>query len=107
MNFSDDLTGLDRSIEEHLCDDAALIAQGRGGAIPVRVMITHPVELDRLQSMSIGRSRPEISIARAAAPDLREGDVIRVSDDESWQIASAPTRSGDGRWWQAELEPWE
>ena len=105
MNFSDDLDDIDLSIEEHLCDDAVLSQCMNGGvAIPVRVMVNFPTELDRLQGMSFSRTRPVVSISHRAAPDLKEGDTLSFLRDEWWRIASAPTRSGDGRWWEAEIE---
>lgn len=105
MNFSDDLAALDRAIEAHLCDDGILTPQG-GEPLPVRIMIDFPVEAERLQGMTFTRSRPMVSIAQDAAPELREGDAL-TARGENWLIASAPTRTGDGRWWQAEIEPAE
>lgn len=105
MNFSDDLADLDRAIEAHLCDDGVLTSWN-GPSVAVRVMIDFPAEIDRLQVMSFPRTRPVVSLAHDAAPELREGDLLAVVG-QSWRIASAPTRSGDGRWWQAEIEPAE
>ncbi len=106
MNFTGMMAALDLAIEDHLCDDAFLTSQSGGSNIPVRIMIVFPVEIDRLQGMSFTRTRPIVSIAHASVPELREGDTLYVSDDAMWTIASAPTRTGDGRWWQAEIEPY-
>lgn len=107
MNFETMMAALDGAVEDHLCDDAVLIPAEGSPARLVRVMISHPADLDRLQVMTISRTRPTLSIAFSTAPDLIEGDMVEAANAVRWRIASAPTRSGDGRWWQAEIEPAE
>lgn len=104
MNFSDALVDLDTTIEDHLCDDASYQPEF-GTSKPVRVMIEHPSEIERIQGSAFSRSRPTLQVAYAAAPELREGDKFWLSDDDYWAVASAPTRTTDGRWWLAEIEP--
>lgn len=109
MNFTDHLAGLDLAIEVHLCDDALYLVEGVA-PLPVRLQLDLPQAADRLQAMSFVRSRPVITIARAAVPGLREdhrfqmvlaGGVL----GDIWQVAEAPTAEGDGRWWVVEVVP--
>lgn len=113
MNFSDGLTILDGAVEDFLCDDAAYQAQGQDPAVKARVMVDQPTELERMQSSSFSRSRPVLSVAHEAIPDLRTGDVFRmgrwagevfIPGPETFRVAAAPTRPDDGRWWRAEVE---
>ena len=104
MNFTDLMVALDVAVEDHLGDDANY-QPGSGTPKQVRVMLSHPSEIERLQGSSFSRPRPTIQVAYNAAPELREGDQFWVSDDSYWAVAAAPVRTGDGRWWLAELEP--
>lgn len=111
MGFGDHI---DRSVEAHLCDDAAYQVQGLGQMVRVRVMIDRPTELERLQGMGFTRARPILSVLAETIPGLRTGDAFYegrwvgeafLPGGVSWRLAEAPTRPGDGRWWRGEVEP--
>lgn len=114
MNFSARLGVLDSAVEDHLCDDAAYQVQGESPLIRARVMVDRPVDIERLQGVGFSRPRPVLQVSAAAIPGLRTGDTFVLGQwigsefipgDESWRLAEAPTRPGDGRWWRVEVEP--
>lgn len=109
MNFSDLLAGLDRTIEDRLCD-AALYSAGDDVWAPVRIMIDYPRAADRLNGMSFTRSRPVMKVARSACPDLAEGHLFQLVLDRGalgdiFVAAEAPVAEDDGRWWAFEVQP--
>ena len=104
MGFSDTLAGLDVAIEAHLCDPATFTPM-IGVSRLVAVMVERPSEIERMQGSGFSRARPVLQVSATTVPVLVEGDSFRLSDQEIWVVAAAPTRPGDGRWWVAEVEP--
>ena len=103
MDFSSHLAALDGAVSDHLCDEATY-STGDGDPVPVRIMVEHPRDIDRLQSVGFARDRPVIHVRRSACPGLREGHFFRHGVD-LWEVAEAPTADGDGRWWVVEVMP--
>lgn len=104
MNFTDLMVALDVAVEDHLGDDANYQPEF-GTSKSVRVIVSQPSEIERLQGSGFSRARPTLQVAYDAAPELREGDRFWISDENYWAVAAAPVRTGDGRWWLAEIEP--
>jgi len=105
MNFSAMTAVLDIEVEDHLCDDALWLKANGDPASTARVMVDKPVDIERLQGMGFSRARTVLRVSVRTATSLIEGDTFHISDEEIWRVASAPTRSDDGRWWEAEVEP--
>ena len=103
MDFSSHLAALDFAVGDHLCDDATY-STGEGDAVAVRIMVEHPREVERLQTIGITRSRPVVRVRRADCPDLKEGHFFRHGAD-LWEVAESPAADGDGRWWAVEVMP--
>ncbi len=107
--FSALLDDLDAAVEDHLCDDAVFLSAS-GDLVPARVMLDHPRPADRLSGLAFARARPVMKVARAAFPDLKEGDRFQMVLSSGvlgdvWSAAEAPAADGDGRWWAFEVQP--
>lgn len=105
MSFSDHLVDLDAALGEHVCDPARYLPGGDADQVidPVHVMLERPTETDTLQDGQVVKTRPTIEVALAEVPALRRNDVFELAGNR-WQVASAPTRTGDGRWWLADVQ---
>lgn len=104
VDFTDQLAVLDQAVEAGLADDALYFeGGGEDDGVPVRIMLDHPREVERLSGMSFTRTRPVLRVAKAACPNLKSGDAFEHRGDR-WEIAEAPTAEGDGRWFMAEVQ---
>lgn len=74
-----------------------------GPATGVRVILRRPTEEQRVEGMSVVKTKPILRIPVADAPTLRKGDLVDV-EDRCWRLASAPRKPGDARGWLVEIE---
>lgn len=100
--FSDLVADLDDCVEEELCDPGLFL--GVEPPLPVRMILLHPNQAERLQSVSFTRALPVLKVRRAVLPDLKEQAVFELNGDR-WAVAAAPTADDDGAWWLCQVEP--
>lgn len=102
-DFASVLTGLDVSVRDNLCDDAAYVASG-GTPVPgYRVIVDEASDAVVLRGTSVILGKTYLEVEVAAVPGLKKGDAFDVGTIR-WRLAEAPRRPDDGRWWRAAVE---
>lgn len=114
MGFSDLLPGLDAAVGGHVADPAVLRPQSGGDAYAVDVIFERPSAAVDFGNSSGAQEQPTIEVARSQVASLRSGDVFAPGEaadgsptleGTNWRVCGKATRSGDGRWWIAQVEP--
>lgn len=104
--FSAALDALDEAVAATLSDDtAALLRPAAGGddVTPIRVMFERPSGVMHLQEAEVVRDKTMVWLLHAEVPVFRKDDVV-IGTFGAWKAAAAPTRPGDGRWWEVAVD---
>lgn len=103
MSFEDHLAALDEAVSDRIGTPAKLRVAATGAVLdPIRVILERPIEVDTLQDSQVAKARPTIEVSVADVPSLRKADVVELNG-RLWEVAAAPTRPDDGRWWVADV----
>lgn len=108
-DFSALIDGLDEKIQDHLCDDAVFRVRGSTTDVAVRATLDRSSEASRMIDADLVRARPLVRFPVSAVAAPKQGDRIQFGavpwddDRETFELAEAPQKPDDGRWWVSEV----